>query len=83
MSRQFFADLGERTVATYVTAVITLWIGGWTGTWWALLWAALPAGLSVIKGGLAALVGDHNSAALLPQSPAPASAPSPSPPAAG
>lgn len=68
----YAADLTERVVATYVVTFLGLLIAAWgnvkgindlsvAGT--AAL-AAIPAGLSVLKGGLAKYVGNADSASL-------------------
>ncbi len=69
---KYLIDLTERVGATYVVALLGLLLADGVdltsvGTLRAALVAALPAGLSVIKGILGGLVGDPNSAALLPK----------------
>ncbi|WP_327073440.1 holin [Kitasatospora purpeofusca] len=73
MSSRFFRDLLERTLATYAVTLLGLLTAAGVdltdlGTLRAALVAAIPAGLTVLKGALATLVGDPSSAALLGRS---------------
>lgn len=70
--QKYLLDVAERALSTYAQALLALvavdafdWysVDAWKGA--AL--AALPAALSVVKSALAALVGDSDSAALLPK----------------
>lgn len=68
----YLRDLAERTLATYVQAFVGLLVAGWSGaldlgTLRAAAVAAIPAALAVVKGGLARLVGDPQSASLVGQ----------------
>ncbi|GAA2825477.1 holin [Kitasatospora sp. CM 4170] len=70
---RFFRDLLERTLATYAVTLLGLLTASGVdltdlGALQAAVIAAIPAGLSVVKGVLATLVGDPNSAALLGRS---------------
>lgn len=69
-SSHFVVDLLERAVATYLQALAGFLVAGTTtinisGLQAAAL-AAVPAGLSVLKSGVATFVGDSETAALLP-----------------
>lgn len=69
---RYLIDIAERVAATYVVALLGLLLADGVdltsvGTLRAALVAALPAALSVVKGILGGLVGDPNSAALLPK----------------
>jgi hypothetical protein len=73
MSSRFFRDLLERTLATYAVTLLGLLTAGAVdltdlGALRAAAIAAIPAGLTVLKGALATLIGDPTSAALLPAS---------------
>lgn len=68
---RYLLDLAERTLATYVVAFLGLLLAGGLdmlslGSVRAAAVAAIPAALAVIKGAVAKLVGDRDSAALLP-----------------
>ncbi|MEV7781670.1 holin [Kitasatospora sp. NPDC088351] len=70
--RTFLLDLTERTVATYLAALLGLLLADRVdltsvGTLRAAAVAALPAALTVLKGGIGTFVGDPNSAAILPR----------------
>ncbi|MFE6865999.1 holin [Kitasatospora sp. NPDC057692] len=70
MSTRFIRDLLERTLATYAVTLLGLLTAGAVdltdlGALRAAAIAAIPAGLTVLKGALASLVGDPQSAALL------------------
>lgn len=70
---RFWLDLTERTVATYAVALLGLLLADGVdltsiGALRAAAVAALPAGLTVLKGAIATLIGDASSAALLPAS---------------
>ncbi|MDH6709736.1 hypothetical protein P3T27_006485 [Kitasatospora sp. MAA19] len=70
--RKFWTDLAERTVATYVVALLGLLLADGVdlasiGTLRAATVAALPAALTVIKSAVATFVGDPTSAAILPK----------------
>lgn len=72
MMRRFWLDLAERTVATYVVALLGLLAADGfdltsLGALKAAGVAALPAALTVVKSAAASLVGDPTSAALLPR----------------
>lgn len=69
---RFLLDLAERTGATYAFALLGLLLADGfdltsVGALKSAAVAAIPAALSVLKGFLAATVGDPNSAALLPR----------------
>lgn len=69
---RFFADLAERTVATYVVAFLGLLLAdGVDLTNMALVKAAavaaIPAGLTVVKAAVGSLIGDSATAAWLPR----------------
>lgn len=69
-SRIFLVDLAERAIATYVEAFLGLLIvSGVTdlSTLRTAAVAAVPAGLSVVKAGLARLIGDRESASMSPE----------------
>ncbi|MEV7186582.1 holin [Kitasatospora sp. NPDC057542] len=71
--RKLIIDLVERTVATYAAAFLGLLLADrFDLTSFSALKAAavaaLPAALTVVKGAVATLVGDPNSAALLARS---------------
>ena len=74
MTRKYLIDLAERTAATYVETLCGLLIVGWAdftdiahaldfGTSAAV--AAVPAGLAVVKGGLARFRGDRENPSLV------------------
>jgi hypothetical protein len=71
---KFLTDLTERVASTYVVAFLGLLLADGVdltsvSTIRAAAIAALPAALTVVKGALAAFVGDHQTAALLPAAP--------------
>lgn len=66
---RYFIDLAERALATYVEALIGLLIAGAVtsldlSTVRAAAIAAIPAGLAVLKAGLARFTGNGDSASL-------------------
>jgi hypothetical protein len=74
MTRKYLLDLAERTAATYLETLLGLLLVGWAdwgtvsefldfGTSAAV--AAVPAGLAVLKGGLARLRGDRENPSLV------------------
>ncbi|MFE6868294.1 holin [Kitasatospora sp. NPDC057692] len=70
--RKYIIDVAERTVATYVVALLGLLLADGVdltsvGTLRAAAVAALPAALTVVKGAVAGVVGDPTTAALLPR----------------
>ncbi|MFJ3793911.1 holin [Kitasatospora sp. NPDC090091] len=70
---KYLLDLAERTLATYVVTLLGLLTASGfdltdLGAMRAAAIAAIPAALSLVKGALATLVGDPNSAALLGRS---------------
>lgn len=68
--RRYWLDLAERALATYVEALLGLLIASAAtdlvdlAAWQAAAVAAVPAGLAVVKAGLARMVGDPDTAAL-------------------
>lgn len=71
MNKQFLLDLVERTIATYVQAVLGLLLADSTqlvhiGTVRVAAVAALPAALAVVKGALAGSIGTSGTASVLP-----------------
>ncbi|MFF2954344.1 hypothetical protein ACFVVU_23740 [Kitasatospora sp. NPDC057965] len=67
---RLFRDLLERTLATYAVTLLGLLTAAGVdltdlGALRAAVIAAIPAGLTVLKGAIASLVGDPTSAALL------------------
>ncbi len=71
---RYLLDLAERTAATYFEALLGLLLASGIGVaqitdlsfWTKAAVAAIPAGLAVLKGGMAKFVGSANTAALLP-----------------
>lgn len=70
--KRFYIDLAERVGATYVEVLVGLLIAGWADVGELGAWsvaetaaiAAVPAGLAVLKGGLASFRGDRDDASL-------------------
>jgi hypothetical protein len=77
MDTAWMRDTLERTIATYLQALIGLLIASWSGaidlaTLQTAAWAAIPAALAVLKAAIASRVGDTVSPASLVHGGAPA-----------
>lgn len=71
MNKTFLVDLAERTISTYLQALLGLLLADSThllslGALKATAIASLPAALAVVKGALAGSIGTAGTASLLP-----------------